>query len=356
MFWWVFFGLNACLVALSYLFNKPIRFYNGKPITYTNSQAVVFKENMEKPSTYLVNSRKQKIYYRISLPPIKPPRATLFFTHGLGAHTNRRTYKWFIYHLNQLGLAVVCWDHEGHGYSDGRRGYMEDHHLLVEDGVEVIKQNLEKIPEIQSIPFFVGGHSLGGALSVLIGEQFQQLKNATYSHYRGTVLLSPAVLALLPPKWILTIINRVIVPCMPTRCVPSFLDPTGKMEDSFIYDADIDYALRDSDLYPGGLTQQRPLLFKTASTIIKMLQEINHKIKQGTFHSKTLICHDPNDKICLFQGSQELMASLHQAGVHGSSLLVFQDKRHDLMANCVQELVEQINSWIEKDLEALVDT
>ena len=316
----------------------------------------IFTKNMKRPSNFIINSRNHKIYYRICLPKEMTPKATLFFTHGLGSHCNRLSYKWFIYHLNQLGYAVVLWDHEGYGYSEGMRGYIKDYKLLVADGIRVIEKTLETNSKIKSLPFFVGGHSMGGAVTLLIGNQIQNSVFSWNNMYRGAVLLSPAIKAPLPPLWLVTILEHLVVPCMPTRCVPSILDPTGNLEDSFIFEADRKYAIQDSNMYPGGLSHQKPMMFKTASTLIKLFVEIQETMKNKAFTTPTLICHDPNDKICLFEGSQDLIQVLSHSKVASSSLEIFPGKRHDLMANCVEELIERIDKWMKNNLSQTKST
>ena len=56
-----------------------------------------FTKNMPRPDTYITNSRGHKIYYRVLLPKgdIHNIHATVFFSHGVGCHSNRLSYKWF---------------------------------------------------------------------------------------------------------------------------------------------------------------------------------------------------------------------------------------------------------------------
>ncbi|GFT30793.1 monoglyceride lipase, partial [Nephila pilipes] len=53
----------------------------------------------------------------------------------------------------------------GHGYSDGKRGFINSVNELVEDSIMHI-QIIRK--EYKDLPLFVAGHSLGGSVCVFL--------------------------------------------------------------------------------------------------------------------------------------------------------------------------------------------
>ena len=90
-----------------------------------------------------------------------PPRATLVFLHGMGAHSG-----WFA----QLGVALAgqsiasyAFDLPGHGYTDGARGdftSLERITRILDDTVRLAAR------EQRDIPMFLGGLSLGGIVAL----------------------------------------------------------------------------------------------------------------------------------------------------------------------------------------------
>lgn len=91
--------------------------------------------------------------------PIRQPRGTVLFVHGLGEHGARyqRLAQWF----NDRGYSVRGYDHRGHGQSTGQRGAIRHSDDLLEDLATVYIHFAEAT---RSAPLLLG-HSMGGLVA-----------------------------------------------------------------------------------------------------------------------------------------------------------------------------------------------
>ena len=90
---------------------------------------------------------------------VKSPRAVIALVHGQGEHIGRydALAQWF----NQRGIAVVGYDQQGHGQSEGKRGHAKNLEVLLDDIGLLLEKTQEMYP---NTPVFLYGHSMGGGL------------------------------------------------------------------------------------------------------------------------------------------------------------------------------------------------
>ena len=126
------------------------------------------------------------------------PKGIVMIVHGLGEHAGR--YEGVAQLLLQSGFAVRAYDQRGHGRSDGQRGALPDHDVLLEDLAEMVDEaRLHGLPfpttagELEAenaapkdLPLILLGHSLGG----LVAARFVALN---LRPVEGLVLSSPAL-------------------------------------------------------------------------------------------------------------------------------------------------------------------
>ena len=99
--------------------------------------------------------------------PVDQPRAAILLVHGQGEHIGRYDHvaKWF----NAKEIAVLGYDHQGYGQSEGRRGHAKNLDVLLDD----LGQALEEIRRLYpGIPVFLYGHSMGG--NIVLNYFFQR--------------------------------------------------------------------------------------------------------------------------------------------------------------------------------------
>ena len=83
-------------------------------------------------------------------------RGNVVLIHGYGEHSGR--YGHVIEALNGMGVGVHAFDQRNHGRSPGRRGYIRDFDLMLED----LGGYLDHVRgRLDGKPYFVMGHSMG---------------------------------------------------------------------------------------------------------------------------------------------------------------------------------------------------
>ncbi len=105
------------------------------------------------------------------------PKAIIVLVHGLAEHCGR--YDHVVQKLNEFGYGVYRFDNRGHGRSGGKRGYLDNFHLFIDDAdlfVELAKN------ENSGLPIFMLGHSMGGFITAGYGSKYPgKLKGQIFS-------------------------------------------------------------------------------------------------------------------------------------------------------------------------------
>ncbi|MFN0216282.1 MAG: lysophospholipase [Saprospiraceae bacterium] len=91
--------------------------------------------------------------------PVMNPRAVIALVHGQGEHIGRFSdvAEWF----NRKQIAVLGFDHQGYGLSEGKPGHAKNLEVLLDDIGLLLEKTRELYP---NIPLFLYGHSMGGGL------------------------------------------------------------------------------------------------------------------------------------------------------------------------------------------------
>jgi alpha-beta hydrolase superfamily lysophospholipase len=88
-------------------------------------------------------------------------RGVAILCHGLGEHSGR--YEHVAAHFNSFGIALLGYDHTGHGRSGGNRGHVPAYAQLMEELDLVFDLAHTSFP---GLPIFLYGHSWGGNISL----------------------------------------------------------------------------------------------------------------------------------------------------------------------------------------------
>lgn len=92
------------------------------------------------------------------------PKAIIVLVHGLAEHCGR--YDYVVQKLNEFGYGVYRFDNRGHGRSGGKRGYLDDFHLFIDDADLFVDRAKSENP---GLPVFMLGHSMGGFITAGYG-------------------------------------------------------------------------------------------------------------------------------------------------------------------------------------------
>ncbi|CAM9770803.1 unnamed protein product [Ectocarpus sp. 13 AM-2016] len=326
--------------------------------------------NLPKGDNFFLNSRKQRLHLRTFLPETGVEmKALLFWYHGYAAHINGPTFREFAEGMSAGGYAVIAVDQHGHGYSDGATVLMNDYKHLLEDNIAILdvvtrgtpdgeRSNLGLDPDIRDkmtqLPFFFGGQSLGGGLSLLMA---MQLKNDTTRPNVGARLLGvmancPAIRANPPKEPVLFLLKHVVAPLFPSRQIPRFMEKVSVPELVWLKSEHVEMGALDKVGQPGGLGWPGTMRFGTGSQLIDMLGELYSRLSEVDF--PFLVLHDPEDGIVRFEGTQKLLdeASTPADVPRGKEVKEMLGLKHDLLSNATTQMLAAYTDWGAARLEA----
>jgi alpha-beta hydrolase superfamily lysophospholipase len=124
--------------------------------------------------------------------------------------------------LNEKGIAVVGFDHRGHGNSEGKRGHTPNYNQLLSDVEVVLGKTKELYP---NVPIFMYGHSMGG--NVVLNYALRKKPQVN-----GIIASSPWIkLAFDPPKFEVAL-AKFAVNIFPSLLQSTKLDATAISRDA----------------------------------------------------------------------------------------------------------------------------
>lgn len=107
---------------------------------------------------FIDSSGGLRLYYRRWA--ATEPRGGVLLVHGFAEHGNR--YEHVAAALTAAGFSVAAMDLRGHGQSEGDRGHVE----RFDDYLDDVRAGLDQFsPEIDGLPLFLAGHSMGGLVA-----------------------------------------------------------------------------------------------------------------------------------------------------------------------------------------------
>ncbi|RJQ37987.1 MAG: alpha/beta hydrolase [Dehalococcoidia bacterium] len=124
--------------------------------------------NSQKHIEYNYSGQRYRIYYQGWLPE-QDPKAILVVVHGLAEHGGR--YRRLAERLVTAGYGVFALDHQGHGRSQGRPGYVVRFEEYLSD-IKIFCDILRGT--YPGIRIFLLGHSLGGTIATAYAIRHQE--------------------------------------------------------------------------------------------------------------------------------------------------------------------------------------
>ncbi|KAJ1485074.1 Alpha/Beta hydrolase protein, partial [Baffinella frigidus] len=256
------------------------------------------------------------------------------------------------------GFAMVAYDQQGHGYSEGEHVLIESYDALVDDFIEfttLLGSGAREsqpglvglVPEgfdLSRAPLFVMGESMGGALALLIGQRLSSAADdattPSAGRFRGAVLSAPAIHANLPPAPVVWLLKHVVAPLLPRTCMPAFLETVHFPDLIWKSEERRAQALADTWGRPGGIGWGHTMRFGSAVALLQMTVDTQALLPAVAF--PFLILHDPEDGIIPFAGSQQLLA---ESPSGDKTLEEMPGGLHDLVSNVHEQLVAAIVPW-----------
>lgn len=279
---------------------------------------------------YVVNSRGLEIFSKSWLPANSPPKAVICFCHGYG-DTCTFFVEGIARKLAVSGYGFFAMDYPGFGLSDGLHAYIPSFDVLVDDVMEHYSK-VKANPEFRSLPSFLFGESMGGA--VLLKVHLKQ-PNA----WTGAVLVAPMCKIaddMVPPK----LLKQFLI------CIAHFL-PKKKL----VPQNDLaEMAFRDSKkrrlaAYNVIAYKDKPRL-RTAVELLRTTQEIERRLKEVAL--PLLILHGEADTVTDPSVSKALY---EKASSSDKTLNLYKDAYHALLEGEPDEMIirifDDIISWLD---------
>nr|DAD20854.1 TPA_asm: hypothetical protein HUJ06_022317 [Nelumbo nucifera] len=159
--------------------------------------------------SFYTSPRGLSLFIRSWLPLSSHPRGIVCMVHGYGNDISW-TFQSTPIFLAQKGFASFALDLEGHGRSEGLKGFVPNVDLVVDDIFSFFNSIKEK-PEYQGLPSFLYGESMGGAICLLI--HFRDPKA-----WNGAILVAPMcrISEKVRPRWPIPDILIFFAKFMPT--------------------------------------------------------------------------------------------------------------------------------------------
>lgn len=134
----------------------------------------------EQREYYFDDPEIPKLFMQSWSRPDLTPKGCVLITHGIAEHSE--CYDHVAKALADQSWLVFGWDLQGHGRSEGKRGYVKD----FSDQARDLKTIVKKIKEDETLPtdnFHLIGHSMGGliTLQALLSDNSPRVQSAVFS-------------------------------------------------------------------------------------------------------------------------------------------------------------------------------
>ncbi|XP_058087219.1 caffeoylshikimate esterase isoform X2 [Magnolia sinica] len=277
---------------------------------------------------YEVNSRGLEIFTKSWLPETSPVKATVCFCHGYG-DTCTFFFEGIARKLASSGYGVFAMDYPGFGLSDGLHGYIPNFDSLVDDVIE----HFSKVKEYRSLPSFLFGESMGGAVALKV--------HLRQTHaWDGAILVAPMckIAEDMVPPWAL---KQFLI------CIAKVL-PKGKLvpQKDLAEMAFKDPKKRKLTPYNVIAYKGKPRL-RTAVELLRTTEEIESRLEEISL--PLLILHGEADTVTDPSVSKALY---EKASSSDKKFLLYKDSYHALLEGESDEMIfkvlNDIISWLDE--------
>jgi acylglycerol lipase len=263
-----------------------------------------------------------------------PPEALIFMVHGYGNDSS-----WIFQNtailFTQMGYATVALDLEGHGQSDGLKGFLPNLDNVVLD-CSLVFNRVKQRPEFQKLPCFLYGESLGGAICLLL--HFQEPQN-----YDGAILMAPMckISEKMEPPWPVRQILTFIAHWFPTWPIV----PTKDLVDQSVKDpVKREIARNNPRRYAG-----KPRL-GTVLELLRVTARLSEKLKDVSF--PFLVIHGDADVVTDPAVSKFLYEN---ASSEDKTLKLYEGMQHSLIQGETDDnvaiILSDLRAWLKVHVE-----
>ncbi|MTB53130.1 alpha/beta hydrolase [Lewinella sp. W8] len=257
--------------------------------------------------------------------PVANPRAVVGLIHGLGEHVHR--YDGLAERFAAADVAVVGYDRQGFGRSEGRRGYAAQFREFLDEIARLLLACENRYPDL---PVFLYGHSMGGQL--LLRYLIRRKPDIS-----GAIVSAPHIRTSFRPNPVIVGLGKVMRSVMPTFAQNNQLDLSQLSRNPAIAPA---YAADP-------LVHQR----LTSQTGIDMLEAARHLDQYADgVEIPTLLMHGGKDGITDPEASREFAARNPDQLTFKSWPGLYHELHHEPER---EEVFAFVLSWMEDHMEAV---
>ncbi|WLI89657.1 lysophospholipase [Massilia sp. R2A-15] len=257
------------------------------------------------------------LYVTDYLLPAAQARGSVVVMHGLGEHSGR--YRHLAGFLNECGLSVRCYDHRGHGRSQGRRGDVIYGDPMLQDAEIIIEDFSTRFAE----PPFLFGHSMGGLFAT-------RFALAAMSPLRGLILSSPALALRMSPFQ-----HRMLK--LMSALAPSLGVPNGVSAGLLSHDPKVVAAYKADPLVHHRIS---------ARLLRSMLSSIDYcQSHAGALATPTLMLVSGDDRVVDIEGSRRFLLRVPP----GMAVMREYDRLYHEIFNepDAQQVFDDLKGWLE---------
>lgn len=304
------------------------------------------------------NANGCELHFRIEWDDALEAKFVLFYFPGYSAHINRPEIFRLSKSMNQNNTVFIAMDLQGHGHSEGKRCQMLNHEHMIADVLQLVESfmdesqfkklklntespsfKMENLQMLRKLPFFIMGSSMGAAVSLVCAQILYSAENRLkYPNFQGAIFVAPALRFKTPSVVVtetlrfepflfalLCIVKKIWTThfdtaliclfhafyrltmgnCAPGAIMPTWMTPVADLSLTFRDPETLAYTKLDAWGNPGGLGWGRGMRYGTALMFVKFSPVIQRTMSEVKF--PFLIVHDPEDKVCAFEGSTALM-------------------------------------------------
>jgi alpha-beta hydrolase superfamily lysophospholipase len=251
---------------------------------------------------------------------VSAARAEIAIVHGFGEHSGR--YDQLCKHLNAHRYSVTCYDHRGHGLSDGLPGHVDAFKEYEDDLNRVLAAIRERSA---GRPIFLVAHSMGG-LVVL------RYLASRSNEVAGAAISAPLIGLGSPVPLHKLIIGRVAVRLAPHMRLANTIDP----------------AILSRDPEVGKAYATDPLVNRKVSATwfaeaTRAMEEVNEWAPRVT--APLIVMHGTKDVLASVDATKELFQRL---GSSDKELVIYPGFYHELFNEPEkQQVYERVTQWLD---------
>lgn len=266
------------------------------------------------------NAEGMLLFYREWLLEAEETRGIVFILHGINEHSGR--YRHVAEALTGAGLACYAIDHRGHGLSGGRRGYIPNLRLAVDDFELLYRRVRAEHPQQ---PLLIFAHSMGSLIGLgFVLRQPEDLRGIALS---GTAIHGERS----APAPLVSLLQ------LAARFMPRVrLSPRGPA----------DVLTRDQgklrEWNEDALVEKRMWRIGTSAAMLRMGRQICASV--AAIETPLLALHGGADRLTPASGARFLV---EHAASADATLKIYPELRHELVNEIERaEVISDLRDWL----------